>query len=151
MKMIYSKSFLFLFLIVLFLSVAGFSGCVGNDADTSGSDKITGDSVKVWSASGFEGEPDQTVLAKGRQFVDTSITIQSGETVRIWNREVSAHYDHLYHSQEDAFDDIYVKALGDTFLTFNKPGTYHIDLNNPATNSYYSTTGNTTLTVTVTK
>ncbi|WNY24735.1 hypothetical protein [Methanolapillus millepedarum] len=153
MKMIPKKSFLSFLCLLILISVAGFSGCIGG-SDTTDNQSGSGfgsESVTVWTSSDFEGQTDQTVLAKGRQFVSTSVTLQTGETIRIWNREDQAHYDHLYHSEEGAFKDIRVNALDSTYLTFNKPGTYKIDLYNPATNSLYGTTGNTTLTVTVTK
>ncbi|MDV0447534.1 hypothetical protein MsAg5_14340 [Methanosarcinaceae archaeon Ag5] len=157
MKMIHSKSFFTFLLLLILLSVAGFSGCIGG-SDTSGNNTANSsgsgfgsESVTVWSSSDYEGFTDQTVLAKGRQFVNSSVTIQTGETVRIWNREDQAHYDHLYHSEDGAFKDIRVNALDSTYLVFNKPGTYKIDLYNPDTNSFYGTTGNTVLTVTVTK
>ncbi|WNY24736.1 hypothetical protein [Methanolapillus millepedarum] len=168
MQITKSKMLMILVAFVVLISVVGLSGCIGGDNSTNNTTNTTNNtttnnttnttnttpsagSVTVQTPEQFTGNKDTaiTMLNKNRQFSTATQNITVGQTLHMWNREDQAPYKHLYHSEEGAFADVQVNPRYEIYMTFNQPGVYHIDLYNPDTGTFYDTTGNRTMTVTV--
>ncbi|MDV0447535.1 hypothetical protein MsAg5_14350 [Methanosarcinaceae archaeon Ag5] len=168
MQITKSKTLMILVTLVVLISVVGLAGCIGGDNSTNTTNNTTNatnnttnnttnttpsaGSVTVQTMEQFTGDKNTaiTVLAKNRQFMNANPSITTGQTLHIWNREDVSPYKHLYHSEEGVFEDIQNNPRYEVYMTFNQPGVYHIDLYNPDTGAFYDTTGNRTMTVTVT-
>jgi len=76
-----------------------------------------------------EGGPESKyfIRTSNQKFSTNSLSISTGETVRFMNTE-SRTFRHLFHSQENAFEDFNLDPGYSATLTFNQPGTYRIEL-----------------------
>ena len=74
-------------------------------------------------------ESSYFIRTSEQKFVTTSLSISSGETIRIMNVE-SRNFRHMFHSEEGAFEDFTLDTNRAAKLTFNQSGTYRIQLLN---------------------
>lgn len=96
-----------------------------------------------------EGGPEPTAFMRviNQHFTTSSLTLSTGDTLRIMNTE-SRQWRHLYQSEEGVFEEFNLNPRYSATLTFNAPGTYRINLLNYYTGEPFSNSGN-VLTVTV--
>jgi hypothetical protein len=94
-------------------------------------------------------EPKYFVSTASQAFTTTSLSISTGDTIRIMNME-SINFRHLFHSSNGAFEDFNLNPRYSATLTFNQPGTYEIQLLNLYTGEPFGETAS-VLTVTVTE
>ena len=87
------------------------------------------------------------VTTSDRSFVTKSLSISSGETIRIMNIE-KMDFRHRFHSEEGAFEDFTLDKGRAATLTFSQPGIYKIQLLNHYTGEPFGETAP-VLTVTV--
>ena len=91
------------------------------------------------------GSGDYYVSAKDRRFSTSTLNnVSAGQTLRIRNIETIMAFRHTYRSTENAFEPQVILPNYELYVTFNEPGTYHIELWYEETNELRST-----LTVTV--
>jgi hypothetical protein len=94
-------------------------------------------------------EPKYFIRTTSQAFTTTSLSISTGETIRIMNTE-SRTFRHLFHSANGSFEDFTLDPRYSATLTFSQPGTYEIQLLNHYTGEPFGDT-EPVLTVTVTK
>jgi len=142
-----SKLFLLLVVLVMLVTVVGLGSLdsdAGNSSNSTTPENSTpeipdnntyeqppvDDAGSVSVVLGDSGpEPKYFVQTTSRAFMTTSLSISTGDTVRIMNME-SMNFRHLFHSSNGAFEDFTLDPRYSSTLTFNRPGTYEIQLLN---------------------
>ena len=92
-------------------------------------------------------EPKYFIRTASQKFTTTSLSISTGDTVRIMNME-TRNFRHLFHSENGAFEDFKLDPRYSAILTFSQPGIYEIQLLNYYTGEPFGETAP-VLTVTV--
>lgn len=154
--MIKSKTSMILAVLVLLFAAICLSGCLGgNDNNVTPpepsenitppinetpSENVTPPVVepteKVSISKTYDGDDSLLITIKNKRYSSTSVNIGTGDTVRIWSRE-ERNFRHIFHSEENAFEDFDIIPGYFVYMTFNEAGTYKIDMINYYTGEPY--------------
>ena len=166
---------LILAVLVLLFAAVSFSGCLGGEDQPAGNETAppagnetappagnettppagnvtTPPTSKAGSVTVTLGESVPTpilVQVNNQRFQTSTVNINVGDTIGIRNSE-QRPFRHLYHSENNAFEDFRLDHRYRAALTFNEPGTFRIHLLNPGTGEPHNPTNPQILTVIVT-
>ncbi|MDR0767830.1 MAG: hypothetical protein LBE57_05265 [Methanosarcinales archaeon] len=111
-----------------------------NTTTPPGNNTTTPPAGSVTVTLGDQG-PSTPILVQisNQRFPQSTLNISTGDTIGFRNAESRA-FRHLYHSENNAFEDFTLDMNRRAALTFNQPGTYRIELLNAYTGEPYGDT-----------
>jgi len=154
-----NKILMILVALVLLLSVVSLSGCLGGDDANETNNTTPENNATVPEQNNTAPEQNNTVpenntpappqsgsitivmgdggpetsnfvRTANQRYPISSISISTGESIRIMNMESRPGFRHLFHSEGGLFEDFTLDQRNAATLTFNQPGTYKIELLN---------------------